>query len=384
MATTNEVLALERLHQAAQARLGIAAAYLALSAWDSVHANKADQTSAAWLLTSLRIITAVRKMSRQLAISYYQLARGLETGSTLGEPPGSTGDVTLGDLRKTFRNTALDIASLPSPRKLSSDPDIRWFEEQLNERDIPEASTPGRLIRLEDAEVDPLIQELLDVEGSNNSDPIKIDKFEWEPDMTFDEVEEEFRDLLRKQAVERSTDKVEALRSSTELSPDQVLTQIEQSHAAAGSIGSGTVDALGMEGGRQAIDKAIQTDKRIKLVARGTSADPCAFCAMLASRGFVFSGETSGVGDGTEGEQIKKFHVNCHCYPIVRFVNTSDTLPPLNVYFREKWYEVTAGRHGQDAVKAFRRWIYAQRKANPLNPHGFATNTTSSQEDINV
>lgn len=373
MATAPETLAIERLHQAAQARLGIAAAFMALSEWEKVNALKTDDEHAtAWLVVSLRIITAVRKMSRRLAIEYYQLVRALESGSTLGAPIDSPEtDVTLGQLRKSFRDTALDVASLPSPRTLSSDPDIRWFEEQLKERDMPEA--PNRLVRLEDAEVDPLIQNLLDVEGSNNSDPIKIDKWEWEPELSFEEVDDLFRELLRKQALERSADKTKALRSSTELTPDQALTQIEEAHEAAGSIGSGTVDALGMEGGRQAIDKAIRKDKRIKLVARGTGPDPCAFCAMLASRGFVYSGATSGVGDsddGSVGEEIEKFHVNCHCYPIVRFVNTSDTLPPLNAYFQEKWYEVTANYSGHDAVKAFRRWIYAQRKANPTAPHG--------------
>jgi hypothetical protein len=377
MATAPETLALERVHQAAQARLGIAAAFMALAEWENVHAlkNEDDAAATAWLVVSLRILTAVQKMSRELAISYYQLNRALETGRTLGAPINSPEtDVTLGQLRKTFRNYALDVAALPSPHTLSSDPDIRWFEEQLKERDMPDA--PNRLVRLEDAQVDPLIQNLLDVEGSNNSEPVTIDKFTWEPPMTFEQVDEEFRDLLRKQAIERSVDKTKALRSSTELTPGQALRQIEESHAAAGSIGSGTVDALGMEGGRQAIDTAIRKDKRIKLVARGTGPDPCAFCAMLASRGFVYTGTTSGVGDGTEGEEIKKFHVNCHCYPIVRFVNTSDTLPPINAYFQEKWYEVTANYSGHDAVKAWRRWIYAQRKANPLNPHGFATTTT--------
>ena len=180
---------------------------------------------------------------------------------------------------------------------------------------------------------------------------------------------------MNDQALERST----RLRGrDTELSPDQVLTQIEDSHAAAGSIGSGTVDALGMEGGRQAIDKAIRTDRRVKLVARGTGPDPCAFCAMLASRGFTYTGETSGVGDsddGSVGEEIKKFHINCHCYPIVRFVNVSSTLPALNLYFREKWYEVTDNYTGHGKAKAFRRWIYAQRKANPDAPHGAAYKT---------
>lgn len=373
MATAAEVLAIEQLHQAAQARLGIAAAYLALAEWEGVNALNAEETAAVWIVTSLRIITAVQKMSRKLAIAYYQLSRALESGTTLGAPIDSpTTDVTIGQLRTTFRDIALDVASLPAPLTPSADPDIRWFEEELQKKEIPDPQTPGRLIRLQDAQVDPLIQDLLDVEGSDSSAPVSIDKWDWEPELSFDEVDELFRDLLWKQTVKRAADKTKALRASPELTPDQAMTLIEESHEAAGSMGSGTVDALGMEGGRQAIDKAIRKDRRIKLVARGTSSDPCAFCSMLAGRGFVFTGETSGVGDaedGSVGDEIKLYHPNCHCFPIVRFVNTSDTLPPMNAYFQEMWPAVTDGYSGNDARKAWRRWIYAQRKANPDNPH---------------
>jgi hypothetical protein len=376
MTVTAEIAAVEQLHQAAQARLGIAAAYLALSEWKSVNALEAEESSAGWILTSIRIIVAVRKLSRQLAINYYQLVRGLETGSTLGAPPGSTGNVTLGTLRKNFRDLALDVAALPSPLSHSDDPDIRWFEEQLKSRDLPEAQTPGRLIRLDDAEVDPLIQDLLDVEDSStNSEPVTIDEFDWEEAMTRDEIDEEYRELLRKHARDAAK-KARALRSSTELSPDQVITQIEKSHAAAGSVGSGTVDAAGMEGGRQVIDTALRSDKKVKMIARGTSSNPCAFCAMLASRGFVFTGATSGVGDSedfTVSQDIKLYHVNCHCFPIVKFTTTSQ-LPELNAYFKQQWPIVTKGNSGLDALNAWRRWIYAKRKNNPDAPHGARDN----------
>jgi hypothetical protein len=371
-----EIAAVEKLHQAAQARLGIAAAYLALAEWQAVSALKPDATSAAWIVASVRIIVAVRKLSRQLAVNYYQLVRGLEIGSTLGAPENSTGNVTLGTLRKNFRDLALDVAALPSPLSPSDDPDIRWFEEQLKSRDLPEAQTPGRLIRLEDAEVDPLIQDLLDVEDSStDTDPVTIDEFEWEEAMTPDEVDEEYRALLRKQAREAEA-KVRALRASEELSPDQVLTQIEKSHAAAGSVGAGTVDAIGMEGGRQVIDTALRSDRKVKMIARGTSGDPCAFCAMLASRGFVFTGATSGVGeaaDFTVSQDIKMYHTNCHCFPIVKFTTTS-ALPELNRYFKQQWPIVTEGNSGLDALNAWRRWIYAKRKLHPDAPHGARDN----------
>ena len=114
MATASEVLTLEELHQAAQSRLGLLAAYLSLAEWETVSALNAAATATEWLARSLRVIVAIRKMSRELAISYYQLSRALETGRTLGVPEGSTGDVTLGDLRKNFRDNVLDVASLPS------------------------------------------------------------------------------------------------------------------------------------------------------------------------------------------------------------------------------------------------------------------------------
>jgi hypothetical protein len=364
MATASEIAALEELHQAAQARLGLAAAYLSLAEWETVSSLDAAATAAEWLTKSLRAIAAIRKMSRQLAISYYQLARALETGRTLGVPEGSTGDVTLGSLRKNFRDNALDVASLPSTRTRSDDPDIRWFEETLRAQDAKGLEN-ARSVRIADVPVDPLIQNLMDVEGHDDTRPIKVDKFDWPEAMSLDEVEHAYRVVLRKQAVDHSTSAVKTIRANEDLTPDKAITQIEEAHASAGSLGSGMVDALGMEGGREVINTAIRRDRLVKLVARGTSADPCAFCAMLASRGFVYKSEkTAYVGD-----DVEKVHINCHCFPIVRFTRESK-LPEMNAYFQEKWYEVTRGLSGSDATRAWRRWIYAQRKANPSAPHG--------------
>lgn len=360
----SEALALEELHQAAQARLGLLAAYLSLAEWETVSALNAAATATEWLARSLRVIVAIRKMSRQLAISYYQLSRALETGRTLGVPEGSTGDVTLGELRKNFRDNALDVASLPSTRTRSDDPDIQWFEENLKAQDAKDSKN-ARSIRISEVRVEPLIQNLMDVEGTDDSVPVKIDKYEWPKAMSYDEVEKAYQRLLRKQAVDHSADAVKKIRADEDLTPDLAFTQIEVAHAAAGSIGSGTVDAAGMEGGREVINQAIRKDRLVKAVARGTSTDPCAFCAMLASRGFVYKSEkTAYVGD-----DVERVHINCHCFPIVRWTKETE-LPEMNAYFQEKWHEVTAGYSGQDAVKAWRRWIYAQRKANPSAPHG--------------
>lgn len=368
MATPAEVLAVEQLHQAAQARVGLAAAYLALAEWEGVNALNAAETSSEWLARALRTILAARKMSRRLAVAYYQLVRALETHRTLGVPEGSTeNNVTMGRLRSNFRRLALDAAALPDTGSRDPDPDIAWFEDQLRSVDADNA----RAVRLADIDLSPLIQELFDVEGTNDSSPVTVDKHEWTRDMTLRQVDAAFRDLLRKQAVDHNTDAVEAIRSSATLTPSEVIGQIEEAHDAAGSIGSGTVDALGMDAGREAIIDAVAKDRLVMAVARGTSADPCAFCAMLASRGFVYRSEKTAL----VGDDVEKVHINCHCFPIVRFTRESQ-LPELNRYFQEKWPEVTKGFFGNDARKAWRRWIYAQRKANPDAPHGARNNKT--------
>lgn len=367
MATVSEeVLAADALHQAAQARLGFAAAFIALAEWQSVSAlSGAGSTD--WITTSLRVILAIRKLSQRLAVAHYQLVRALETGRTLGLPEGTT--PTLGGLRSNFRDAAIEIAALPSPRTRSDDPDIRWFEQTL--ASIPPDRVP-HAIRLDDIQVDPLIQSYLDHEGTNGNVGVTVDRYAWPPDYTLEEVDNAYRDLLRKQAIQDTADKVKNLRSNPDISPDEAITGIEDAHSIGGSIGSGTVDFAGMDAGRDAVIGAIKNDRLVLAVARGTGPDPCAFCAMLASRGFVFKSEsTAGVG---EDETIKKYHIHCHCFPIYKFVKES-SLPPLNAYFKEQWPIVTAGHFGNDARKAWRRWIYAQRKANPAAPHGALSNT---------
>src|SRR4029453_15356168 len=127
MATAPEVFALERLHQAAQARLGIAAAFLSLAEWEQVTATSAQATSAAWLEASLLTIVAAGKLSSQLAIAYYRLARALETGRTLG----GTGEIiALSTLRRDFRDLTIDIAALPPPPPPSHYPHTPVFQKK--------------------------------------------------------------------------------------------------------------------------------------------------------------------------------------------------------------------------------------------------------------
>lgn len=76
---------------------------------------------------------------------------------------------------------------------------------------------------------------------------------------------------------------------------------------------------------------------------------------MLASRGFVYvSAATAGFTAGG----VSDIHPNCHCFPIVRWVDVeNDQLPALNKYFMEMWPKVTAGYSGAAARRIWRNWI---------------------------
>src|SRR5699024_9108632 len=131
---------------------------------------------------------------------------------------------------------------------------------------------------------------------------------------------------------------------------------------------SGVIDKAAIDSGRELIDDVVVRDKRVKLYARGVRENPCHFCSMLASRGFVY---------GSATDAVSGWHPNCHCYAIVRWSNEAG-LPERNQYYYDMWPEVTNGYYGKDKVKAWRRWIAKQRvkrggKLCPRLTHDFTT-----------
>lgn len=64
---------------------------------------------------------------------------------------------------------------------------------------------------------------------------------------------------------------------------------------------TGAVTRLTLDGGRQALLRSVQHDRRAVGWRRVTSASPCSFCSMLASRGAVY------------GEASVDFQAHDHC-----------------------------------------------------------------------
>lgn len=378
MATLSEIEAIEEAHRAAQARLGIVGAYLALADWNTVSAVAAAETSSGWLFRSLRMIVAIRRYSRRLAQSYYQLARSLETGRSLGMPEYSADPkaVTMSGLRQQYLNLLLEVATLDTERP-SANPDGAWLHDRLvEETTAAEHDENRRRIPLETSNLDPYIQNLLDASDDEDSQ-VEVDEFDWLDDLTDEEVEQAFGLLLRKNAVDVQQGAVKALRQNDELTPNEVLDKAAESHGNAGSLGAGKVDKYGISAGRDAINDAIRHDGRVEKFARQTGPNPCHFCAMLASRGWVYSkssgsttkrtetvaGNAGSFEEGLDGRplDVRKYHDNCHCTVISRW-ELQSKLPASNQFYKDQWPIVTKGLSGNAAMNAWRRWIYARRR----------------------
>lgn len=89
--------------------------------------------------------------------------------------------------------------------------------------------------------------------------------------------------------------------------------------------------------------------------ARVVDADPCAFCAMLASRGPVYRSDAfDDVGPTFAGGNRFATHDGCECSLEPVYGRRGSDLPPGSAELAQQWVEVTAGR--PDKWAAWRRW----------------------------
>lgn len=113
---------------------------------------------------------------------------------------------------------------------------------------------------------------------------------------------------------------------------------------------TGAVSRIALDGGRNTIDGNVRRDSTALGWARVTDGAPCAFCAMLASRGAVYRSEFTAMYRGDGG----KYHDHCGCSaePIYR---KGAALPGRASEFSDLWAESTRGLSGNEARIAFRR-----------------------------
>jgi hypothetical protein len=114
-----------------------------------------------------------------------------------------------------------------------------------------------------------------------------------------------------------------------------------------------------LSGGRDLMREVARTDKAALGWARVTQDNPCYFCAMLASRGFVYGEDAFEDSDALfTGGGRAKVHDGCQCTMEPTFKRGS-AMPGRGEEFSELWAEVTAehGVGGREAIRAFRAAI---------------------------
>lgn len=127
----------------------------------------------------------------------------------------------------------------------------------------------------------------------------------------------------------------------------KVPPQKALANAAAGTAAAAMRHAL--NGGRETVTETVKADPKAIGWARATSGSPCAFCAMLASRGPVYKSKAGAEGNR---EDRLKCHDSCNCTPEPVFRPDADW-PTGSRRLHDLWEESTAA--GGDPLNTFRR-----------------------------
>lgn len=364
MALTPEAAALisrqlAEVHRAAEERLGLAAAVATLAAWERDITLTAPAFTADLAAAIIDIARALRQVSRRLAARYYNLARAVGQGYAYPDigQAFSGQQVTLGELfaamaesmNEVMTSTELDVIpkrAQVAPADTQSDgSDDRTLEERLDD--------------LEDALID-MLNETFPEEVLNEPVQIELPSENWDwPDLNEDVEDDELLDEII-DVVNEYADRVKKeLRS--ERTMQESLAKLQEPNAIGAAKAAGAVDKQAMEAGRHLTWAEGNRDPRRYAWMRVTGPSPCAFCAMLASRGAVYNTAASaGYGN--------PYHPYCHCHVQPMFIDTP-YYSAKDQYFIDNWPKVTNGSSGRAARKVWRKWLTQQYRKGLVPEH---------------
>lgn len=104
----------------------------------------------------------------------------------------------------------------------------------------------------------------------------------------------------------------------------------------------GSAQRLALNGGRRTVMGTFATSDELAGWRRRSGGTPCYFCRMLISRGAVYSKNTVDF----------EAHDHDRCFPEPLYEQEAE---PEDVQrLQQQWEDVTAGRSGEDAVRAWR------------------------------
>lgn len=145
---------------------------------------------------------------------------------------------------------------------------------------------------------------------------------------------------------------------------------VDQAMRAAFVASSGAATRLALDGGRSMIRDSVAADPAVVGYRRVTDGNPCAFCALMASRGAVYkssgsgpthTGASSGLTHASKdgiGDAGQAFHDHCGC--TLEPVYDRTPLSGREQQWDQMYQDSTAGLRGKAALAAFRK-AYSQQ-----------------------
>lgn len=143
----------------------------------------------------------------------------------------------------------------------------------------------------------------------------------------------------------------------------QVLARTGSPAVATRAMGerlAGAAQRLALAGSRDTVDATVRRDRRIIAWRRVPDEDPCAFCAMLASRGAVYKSRALalevGRADRIRGPRRpgQAYHDNDQC--VAEPLYAGEEEPEWVDELYQQWLEVTGDHYGAAKVDAWRRY----------------------------
>lgn len=321
MASTPDGRRLTEQHR--QAQLGLRAEFLAqfLALWPLLDSRRLDETSPGWVAAVMLLLRPFRERSARLATSYFVNFRQVELPAARR--------IELPRIEVPEPPQAPDVPEPPpaappptrrdTPTRRPTSPRLRPREQQRVRWDLDDTafqSRPDRRVRIDIPEIDWTPSDRAAVVSLNVTGPVNIKS-------------KTGRGKTPKQAADEAF--VEA---------------------------AGAASRHMLTGGRKSLLTVIEGDAQAIGWIRVTDGDPCAFCAMLSSRGIVY---------GSEASAGFKAHSNCACTAEPAYSRNAPW-PGRAAEFRRLWGEVVGFApnnkySGDEAIRAFRREYERRQRA---------------------
>jgi hypothetical protein len=320
MAATPAGTELTELHRQAQLQNQQDFLLEFITLWALLDTDRLDDTAPGWIQAVWRAVREYRARSANLSLRYYARYRQVE--APVSAPP-------LVLPRIEVPRTITEPIPLPSRDRGRLDPVVARRDTRTADRHPTSTSRAGERrtrVTFDDSGVH---------RPSRNRSTVHI------PDITFERED---------RAVKASLEVTGPVnqKSKTGRGKPRVVVRDESFNEAAGSAGRHV-----LTGGRKSLLTVLENDPIAVGWARVTDGDPCAFCAMLASRGVVF-GSAAAAGFSA--------HDHCACTAEPAY-SRSAPLPGRGQEFKDLWNREIRGRYsGVEARRAWRRLYEQQRR----------------------